>query len=225
MASLIVPLAFTVLLGARPDIRVQTIAGPIWLGEGDETSAISPDGKWRLVVPKSKPGVFPWLTLQAADNPDDQEQRWPLQRAGCYVLWRPDGKAFAVTDPMWANYYFVRLFRTDFQLEGPRLGSPVVDLSGPIEAAFKRVATKYYAPKKYELLMFYPKVLRWITNTHLLVGLDARTAEESPREGAEAAHEWYLGYLIDTEKRQVIRELDERAVRSEFGIDLEKQTW
>jgi hypothetical protein len=198
--------------------------GPIWLVEGEGTVAKSPDGKLQLTVPKSQGPAFPWLTLEGPAS-DEKEQKWALQRRGCYVLWRPDSKAFAVTDPAYANHYFIRLFSTEFQLEGPVLGSPVVDLSAPVEQAFERFATKYYALRKYSLLLFYPKVLRWVANKQLLIGLDARTVEETKLEGAVPAREWHRGYVIETEKSQIVREMDEGVMLTEFRIDLAKQTW
>lgn len=199
--------------------------GPVWLVAGSHAAASSPNGDWQLVVPSwPVPGAFAWLTLESLTKVYWKEQKWPLQRGGCYVLWRPDSKAFVVTDPEYADHYFLRLFTTEFNLEGRVLGSPIVDLSAPVQSAFNADAMRYYSPRKYDVLLFYPKALRWLHGgSLLLVGLDARTATATNAEGQVPVHEWYLGFEIDSSTRRVVQQFSDSEVRARFGIDLEKE--
>jgi hypothetical protein len=96
----------------------------------------------------------------------------------------------------------------------------------PLGKSFSQLAARHYAPKEYDFGHFYAKALRWLGNDQLLVGLDAMTSEASSREGqAPGVRNWYCGYIMSPEKRQVIRQLDGSDLRREFDIDLEKEPW
>jgi hypothetical protein len=218
--------ALTVLTAFQPSTSKEARDNPVSLVEGSQARAISPDGRWELLVPQPHGRVSPWLILQSREIPGYQEQRWPLQRGGCYVLWRPDSKAFALTDLPYADHYFIRVMSVDFRTEGDVLGAPVIDLSVPLEKAFKELAGRHYGSNQYEIDLFLPKALRWIGNDELLVGLQARTNEAWHGPGsAPRIRDWYLGYIMIPERRQIIRQPDAAAVLREFGIDLEKETW
>jgi hypothetical protein len=221
---------FSIMLALQFGLAQVVVGGrgpaPAWLSIDTQATNDSPDGKWRVAVIASKAPSWTWLVLEPTNQPEYQYQKWPLQRNGCYVLWRPDSKTFAVTDPAYADHYFVRVFSTDFRVEGKALGSPAIDLSVPIEAAFERLATRYYGFHKYEINTFCPKAMRWLSTGDLLVGLDARTSESTSLSGpTPGIRNWYRAYLIDPAERRVTREMESSTVAREFGIDLQKERW
>lgn len=184
----------------------------------------SPDGKLGVSVTGPKESWGAWVTINPSEFPDGPIQVWPIQR-DVDVLWRPDSQAFALTDNRYANDSYVLVFGTRFQMgeNGPELGVPVTDLTPVVEKAFEKRAQGYYASADhgYETRLFYAKVLRWIGNDELLVGVSAMTV--GPATFANRGiMEWSLGYVVDVSQKTIVRELSESQLLSQYGIKVAK---
>jgi len=236
--SIMVLLVFAALeLAAQPPRSVASAdkdylpAGPFLFEPGtiqpkfmdafnDRPAVQSPDGKLEVTVTAPKKSYAAWLTISFSAFPDRSIQVWPIQ-ASVAALWRPDSKAFALTDNRYANRSFVLVCGTDFRMgeEGEGLGVPITDLTPIVEKAFQEPARIYYETDNYETRLFYSKVLRWIGNTDLLVGVSATTVGSAslPDRGMK---EWDLAYLVDVPDGKVVRELDREKLLSEYKIKL-----
>jgi hypothetical protein len=113
----------------------------------------SPDGKLGITVTGPKESWAAWVTINPSEFPDGPIQVWPIQ-ASVDVLWRPDSRAFALTDNRYANRSYVLLLGTEFHMgEGdPELGTPITDLTPIVRKAFEEQAKKYYAGQDYDTL-------------------------------------------------------------------------
>jgi len=71
------------------------------------------------------------------------------------------------------------------------------------------------------MIKTYLKPLRWLSNTLLLVGVNSvlEKGENVP------LREPFLAYVIDPDEKRVVRSVDEKVVKSRYGIDLETQDW
>lgn len=178
----------------------------------------SPDGKLEVTVTGPKRSYEAWVTISPSTFPDGPIQIWPLQ-ASADVLWRPDSRAFALTDLRYANLSYVLVCGTEFKMgeSGEGLGVPITDLTPIVRKAFAEKARKYYETDNYETRLFYAYVLRWIGNDDLLVGVSARTFGPStfPNRGQR---EWDLAYLVDVPNRKVMHEVDKNQLLSEYKI-------
>jgi hypothetical protein len=187
-----------------------TVLNPV-----DRGTVVSPDGKWQLTVWGEKDET-PWLMLESKDAESKYRvQVWPISR-NVRVLWAPDSQAFAFTDARFEDSYFLFVDH----LRG-YLGSEVTDLSSTLESHFSR-----FVGKRYEILRWYVKPLVWVQKGVLLVGVDCDTAEKiAPPPKYQPVQQWFRGYLVDVEERKVIRDLDDKETKSQYGIDLQKEKW
>ena len=180
--------------------------------------AKSPDGKLDITVSGPKNPDEAWVTISPSTFPDAAVQVWPIQ-ASVAVLWRPDSGAFALTDNRYANGSYVLVCGTEFRMgEDERgLGIPITDLTPIVRKAFEERTGKYYKTDEYETLLFYAKVLRWIGNDDLLIGISARTAGP-PTFPDRGMNEWDFAYLVDVPDRKVVREVNKEQLLSEYKI-------
>ena len=185
----------------------------------------SPDGKLAVTVTGPKGSLMAWLTISPSESPGGPIQVWPIHING-EVLWRPDSNAFVFADNRYANLSYVLVFGTRFNFGegGEQLGVPVTDLTPVVRKAFDERAQKYYAAASYDTRLFYAKALRWVGSDRLLVGVNAKTvgSESLPHRGV---NDWYAGYLIDVQRKDLLRELDSSQLLSQYGISLDKQNW
>jgi hypothetical protein len=185
---------------------------------GDRPAVKSPDGKLGVTVTGPKESYGAWVTIAPSAFPDGPVQVWPIQRS-VDVLWGPDSQSFALTDNRYANRSYVLLFGTGFRMgqNGPGLGVPITDLTPTVEKAFHKRAQEYYAGQDYDAHHFYAKVLRWIGNEQLLVGVSAITSGPPtfPNRGVRI---WNVAYLVDVSHKTVLTEVSESQLLSNFGI-------
>lgn len=187
-------------------------AGPTVLGFGSRLVVKSPDGRWSLTALGDDTDI--WLTLRPAQHGAPIRLLQIIR--SCEVLWRGDSKVFAIVDARYANHYFLLV-----GFAGGHDKSPIVDLSPALEAAIRQPLRK-----RFDVDRIYVKVLRWLPDGDLLVGVNAVIFKHvEPLPAWQPGQELYHGYVIDPQKRQVIRELDEAAMLSEYGVNLEKETW
>lgn len=178
----------------------------------------SPDGTLGVTVTGPRKSYEAWVTISPSTFPDSPVQVWPLQ-ASADVLWRPDSRAFALTDYRYANLSYVLVCGTEFRMgesgEGP--GVPITDLTPIVRKAFGENARKYYQSDSYETRLFYARVLRWIGSDKLLVGISARTVGPStlPNRGQM---EWDFAYLVNVPGEKVTREVNKEQLLSEYKI-------
>ena len=99
----------------------------------------------------------------------------------------------------------------------PGLGVPITDLTSIVRDAFAERARKYYDLANYDTLSFYAKVLRWIENDELLVGISALTSGP-PTFPNRGVNRWDVGYLVDVSKTKVLREVGKDQLLSEYKI-------
>lgn len=212
-------------------------AGPFFFGPGaphpinldafDARPIVrSPDGKLGVTVTGPKESYEAWVTLSPSSFPDGPVQVWPIQR-DVDVLWRPDSGAFALTDNRYANRSYVLVCGTNFRMgeNGPGLGIPITDLTPTVEKAFEKRAKAYYSGQRFNIALSYAKVLRWIDNDRLLVGLSARTLLANRAGSGQRTlriRDWDLGYIVDVQSKNVIGELNEAQLLSQFGIKVAK---
>jgi len=178
----------------------------------------SPNGKLGVTVTGPKKSDEAWVTLSPSTFPDGPVQVWPIQR-NVAVLWRSDSRAFALTDNRYANNSYVLVCGTEFRMgeNGLGLGVPMTDLTPVVQNAFAGPARKYYGTVDYDTLLFYAKVLRWIGDDDLLVGISARTSGPTtfPNRGLK---DWDFAYLVDVPNRKVIRTVDRAQLLLEYKI-------
>jgi hypothetical protein len=178
----------------------------------------SPDGKHGVTVTGPKKSYEAWITIFLSTLPDGPVQVWPIQ-ASADVLWKPDSRAFALTDNRSSNRSYVLICGTEFRMgesdEG--LGVQVTDLTPIVEKAFEEPARKYYGTDNYDIRLFYAKALRWTGNNDLLVGVSTMTSgpTTSPNRGLK---EWNVAYVVEVPNRRVLRELDKEQLLSEYKI-------
>jgi hypothetical protein len=192
---------------------------PSYMDALDERPVVkSPDGKLDITVSGPKNPDEAWVTISSLTFPGAAVQVWPIQ-ASVAVLWRPDSGAFALTDNRYANGSYVLVCGTEFRMgEDERgLGIPITDLTPIVRKAFEERPGKYYKTDEYETLLFYAKVLRWIGNDNLLIGISARTAGP-PTFPDRGMNEWDFAYLVDVPDRKVVREVNKVQLLSEYKI-------
>lgn len=184
----------------------------------DRPDVKSPDGKLGLTVTGPKKSWGAWVTIFPSKFPDGPVRVWPIQR-NVDVLWRPDSRAFALTDNRYANGSYVLICGTKFRMgeDEPGLGVQIIDFTMIVRRAFEQSVRKYYGTDSYETLLFYAKVLRWIGNDDLLVGVSARTLGPPtfPNQGQK---EWDFAYLVDVPHTTVIHAVDKEQLLSEYKI-------
>lgn len=184
----------------------------------DRPVAKSPDGKLDITVTGPKDPFQAWVTISPSTFPSAAVRVWPIQ-ASVAVLWEPDSKAFALTDNRYANNSYVLVCGTEFRMgeDEPGLGIPITDLTPVVRKAFEERTEKYYKTDEYETRLFYAKVLRWIGNDDLLIGISARTARP-PTFPDRGINEWDFAYLVDVPDRKVVREVNKVQLLSEYKI-------
>jgi hypothetical protein len=190
----------------------------------DQPVVISPDGKLGVTVTGPKEPYGAWVTISHSTFPDGPVQVWPIQ-ASVDVLWRPDSQAFALTDNRYADLSYVFVCVTELRTgkSGTGLDFRITDLTPIVRKAFEESAGKYYEPSNYDnydnydTLLFYAKVLRWIGNDELLVGVSARTSGPAtfPNQGLK---EWDFAYLVDVPNGRVAREVGKDQLLSEYKV-------
>ena len=188
----------------------------------------SPDGSLGVTVTGPKESWGAWVTISPSAFPDGPVQVWPIQRS-VDVLWRPDSRAFALTDNRYANNSYVLLFGTEFHMgeSDSELGIPMTDVTPIVRKAFEKQAKEYYAGQDYDTLLFYAKALRWFGYGQILIGVSARTEGPTslPNRGIK---DWAQGYLVDVPysvdlpDKKVVRELSEAQLLSQYGIRVAK---
>lgn len=189
----------------------------------------SPNDKLEVTVTGPQNSLGAWVTVAPIGSlaPGFPFRAWPIE-ANVDVLWRPDSQAFALTDDRYANDSYVLVFGARFNMgeNGARLGVPVTDLTPTIRGDFKTRAQEFYATDAYQADLFYAKVLLWVTDDRLLVGLDARTSLSNPPPGSTwrnmKIREWFLGYVVDVPSRKVVDILSEAQLLSRYGIRVAK---
>ncbi len=188
----------------------------------------SPSGRAQITVTGPAESLKAWVTLEFLGRYARglEYQVWPIER-DVDVLWRPDSRAFALTDNRYANMSYVLVCGTNFRLgeRGLGLGIPITDLTPVVRKTFGAPAKRYYGSDPYDVDMFYLKALRWVGNDHLLVGLDARTLPANAHGSGRRTpriREWYLGYLIDVPSKRVVGDLSEAQLLSRYGIRVAK---
>jgi hypothetical protein len=179
--------------------------------------AKSPDGKLGVTVTGPKKSYEAWVTISPSTFPDGPVQIWPIQ-ASVDVLWRPDSRAFAMTDNRYANNSYVLVCGTEFRMgeDGPGLGVPINDLTPIVRKAFEEAARKYYNTDNYETPLLYAKVLRWTGSDELLVGVNARTS--GPPPFPNRLKDWFVAYVVEVSSRKVMREVDLDQLFSDYRI-------
>lgn len=178
---------------------------------GDRPISESPNGRYAVTVTGPKESDRACVTIMSMAGSGHPVCVQRVSR-NVNVLWRPDGKAFALTDNRYANASYVLVFWPGLRgiLRGDISHSWIKNLTPVITKAVKKHMRKYYGRHNYkyfvDTLMFYVKAMRWIGNHELLVGVDARTAGPVtfPSQGIK---EWYLSYLINANQNKIIREV------------------
>jgi len=178
----------------------------------------SPDGNLGVTVTGPEKSYEAWATISPSTFPDGPVQVWPLQ-ASADVLWRPDSRAFALTDYRYANLSYVLVCGTEFRMgeSGEGLGIQISDLTPVVRTAFAEKARKYYQTGNYETRLFYAWVLRWTGNDDLLVFVSARTFGP-PTFPNQGQNEWDFAYVVDVSNKTVVRELEKEQLLSEYEI-------
>lgn len=177
----------------------------------------SPDGKLGVTVTGPKESYGAWVTISPSTFPGGPVQVWPIQR-DVAVLWKPDSQAFALTDNRYSNASYVLLCGTEFRMgDGRGVGVPITDLTPIVRKAFEESAQRYYKADDFDAHHFYAKVLRWIGNEQLLVGVSAIISGPStfPNGGVK---EWNVAYLIDVPSGKVLREVNKEQLLTDYKI-------
>jgi hypothetical protein len=192
---------------------------PTYMDAFDDRPVVkSPDGKLEVTVTGPKQSYRAWVTISRSTFPGGPVKVLSIQ-ASVAVLWRPDSQAFALTENRFANLSYVFVCRMEFRTgeTGEGLNVPITDLTPIVEKAFEERARKYYEADNYDILLFYAKVLRWIGNDHLLVGVNARGSGPItfPDRGLK---DWGIAYVVDVPKGKVVREVSKDQLFSEYKI-------
>lgn len=170
---------------------------------------MAPNGKFKVTVTGQKKSLEGWVTVEGTEGPI---RVWPIERS-VYVLWRPDSRAFALTDNH-SNGTYVLVIGTQFHMSGPKLGVRRVNLTPVIRKAFQMCAQRYYGTTDYDIDSLYAKALRWSGNTRLLVVVSSITVGP-PRSGApRGVKDWDLTFLVDVQHINVLRSLNGKAGQS-----------
>jgi hypothetical protein len=199
-------------LGIALSLLAKRNVQPATLSFKDRPKVESPDGKWEITV--SGENTEPWVVVESRERASVLRVL-PIMR-WCSVLWRPDSAAFSIVDARYADRYFllVNFMRGNKQPER-------VDLTPVLDTRIRRSL-----PRPYGVDKLYLKTLRWLENGRLLVGADVVIYKNAkPLPTWQPVRDLYRGYVIDTTNRRIFRELDETAMRNEYGIDLLKETW
>lgn len=180
-------------------------------------TVISPDGTLAITVTGPRKSLLAYVTVEARGKPvpGSPFRVWPLA-AGGYVLWRPDSKAFALTDQLYAVLVFTARFRVGENLPGP--GFRENDLTSVITAALYKRADAYYGTSNWVLDTEYIEALRWIGNDRLLTSLSAATSP--PGSARDHVKGWSFAYLVGVAQRKVLRVLDAHQLLSRYGIKM-----
>ncbi len=179
----------------------------------------SPDGKFEITVTGPKESLRAWVTVKSLTPPYLSLRVLSIQR-DVTVLWRPDSKAFALTDDRYANLSYARVYGVYFAKctnIGTCLALRVTDLTPVVRKVFEASLQKYYFPNPYEILLFYAKILRWIRKDRLLVGVSAMVT--NPRH-ISGENEWNMAYIVDVAHKSVLREIKESQLLSKYGIKI-----
>lgn len=187
---------------------------PVVLDFAHRSDVSSPDGSWHVTLLKDGDETEPpWLVLKQLDTPPARLLQ--IQRWWCQVLWRQDSKALAIVDARFANHYFLLV---DFIAGGGK--SLQVDLSPMLERSLRA------SVQGYELDKIYLKVFRWLPDGALLAGVDGVVYKHiRPEPTWQPSEDLYRGLVIDVSRPSLVRQVDKRAMRREYGIDLENQMW
>jgi hypothetical protein len=186
----------------------------------------SPDGKLEVTVTGAKESYRAWVTILPFGSAGVPVEVWPIQR-NVAVLWKPDSRAFALTDNRYSNLSYVLvcsdilICRAEFSAadEEPKPGIAMNDLTPLVRKAFEQHVRKYYQTDDLDTPLFYAKVLRWTAGHDLLVGVSARTLGPAtfPNHGQR---EWDFAYVVDVPNKRVVREVDRNQLRSEYKIEV-----
>ena len=213
----------------NPVDRNSLAAGPFLFGPGtihptpmdwldDRPVVKSPDGKLQVTVTGPKQSYEAWVTISSSKVSGGSIQIWPIQR-NVAILWKPDSGSFALTDDRYSNLSYVLICGTEFRMgeSDSGLGVLVTDLTPIVRNAFEIQARKYYHGDSYEIRLFYARVLSWVSNDELLIGVSARTFGPStfPNGGQE---EQNIAYQVDLPNKKILRELDKNQLWSEYKI-------
>jgi len=185
-------------------------------GYGTDTRTLPPNQK--KVGWGTRQSYEAWVTISPSTFPDGPVQVWPIQRSVA-VLWRPDSQAFALTDNRYANTSYVFVCGTGFRMgeSGPGLGVPIADLTPIVRKVFEDRTRKYYETDNYDAPSFYAKVLRWVGNEQLLIGVSAMTSGPATSRN-RGLKEWDVAYLVDIPNGKVVREVDKDQLLSQYKI-------
>ena len=177
----------------------------------DRPRVASPDGEWLVTVWGAKTDA--WLMLEGKDG-TPQIQVWPIF-ASCTILWKPDSTAFAIVDARFSNHQFLLV---NF-IRGYK-SSEQVDLSPVLERRLRASV-----PPDYDLDKIYVKPLQWLPGGRLLVGSLGVTYKKRNFPGDWPGVSRYFGYIVDPDKRQILRGLSKDEVLKEYHINLEEGWW
>jgi hypothetical protein len=215
----------------QPDAPDFLPAGPFFFEPGaihpaymdafdDRPLVKSPDNKAQITITGPRESLKAWVTVQILPQyMQGLEYRvWPVERSVA-VLWRSDSHEFALTDNRYANNSYVLVIGTDFHMgeSEPGLGVPITDLTPIVRKVFEERAKTYYASQSYDTLLFYAKVLYWIGDDNLLIGVSAKTVGPAtfPNRGIR---DWDVAYRVDLPDKSVLAELSAGQLLSQYGI-------
>lgn len=188
---------------------------PVLLSPTNRGPVVSPNGKWELTVWGQKDEVQ-WLMLGSKDaTVRYRVQVWPINDAA-YVLWRPDGKAFAFADVRLEDKYLLYVDRIRGYLQ-----SELTDLTPPVRDQLLRSFGK-----RYEVLRWYVKPLLWANNRTLLVGVECVTTRRvTPPPQHRSAQNWLRGYLVDIDRGAIVGNYGAGETKTRFGVNLKSEKW
>lgn len=225
------------LVAQKPDSATQPVApdflpaGPFFFEPGaihptymdafDNRPLVkSPDDKAQITITGPRESLKAWVTVQfLGQYQEGLEYRvWPVE-ASVDVLWSPGSQVFALTDNRYANNTYVLVIGRDFRMgeSGPELGVPTTDLTPIVRKVFEERAKTYYGSQSYDTLLFYAKVLYWIGDDNLLIGVSAKTEGPAtfPDRGIK---DWAVAYRVDLPHKSVLAELSAGQLLSQYGI-------